>query len=115
MRFLTSILLCLALIGAPGCQSTSTERRALQVVQTTTKSADAILDAYAAAAVLGKLSAADEAKIVQLDVEYRKAKAIARAAIVAYKTAPQDDRNLKASVAALQAVINAILSLPKAP
>lgn len=115
-RFLFSILVSLTLLcGFTGCTTTSTERRALQVVQTTTKTADAVLDAYAVAAVLGKLTPADELRIVALDAEYRKAKAVLRAAVVAYKSSPSESGRLKAATDSLQAVITTILSLPKAP
>jgi hypothetical protein len=115
-RFIFSILVGLTLLcGFTGCTTTSTERRALQVVQTTTKAADAVLDAYAVAAVLGKLTPAEERKIVALDEDYRKAKTVLRAAVIAYKSAPQDERNLRAATDALQAIIAAILSLPKSP
>lgn len=115
-RFLLPILVGLSLLLGPiGCATTSTERRALQVVQTTTKAADAVLDAYAAAAVLGKLTPAEEQRIVALDADYRKAKAVLRAAVIAYKSAPQSEGNLRAATDSLQAIITAILSLPKAP
>lgn len=115
-RFIIPLLLCLTLASGPiGCSSTSTERRALQVTQTTTKVADAVLNAYAEAAVLGKLTPAEEQRISALDADYRKAKAALRAAVVSYKSDPTKGDVLKASTAALQSIIASIISLPKAP
>jgi hypothetical protein len=115
-RFIIPLLLCLTLASGPiGCSSTSTERRALQVTQTTTKVADAVLNAYAESAVLGKLTPAEEQRISALDADYRKAKAALRAAVVSYKSDPTKGDVLKASTAALQSIIASIISLPKAP
>jgi hypothetical protein len=98
-----------------GCTS-STERRAVQVVQTATRSADAVLDGYAAASVLGRLSQDDESKVKDLDQKYRQAKAVARAAVIAYKSGQSNgDTDLKQATDSLQAAITAIISLPPSP
>jgi len=115
-RFIIPFLLCFALAFGPiACSSTSKERRALQITQTTTKVADAVLDAYAESAVLGKLTAEEERRISALDADYRKAKAALRAAVVSYKSDPAKGDLLKASTAALQSITASIISLPKAP
>lgn len=111
----TILLLPLLFLLGFGCAS-STERRALQVVQTATRSADAVLDGYAAASVLGRLSQSDEAKVKDLDNKYRQAKAVARAAVIAYKSGQANgDTELKQATTTLQAVITSILSLPPSP
>jgi len=108
---LPQLLLCLVLLCSPGCH-VSAERRAVQVLATVTRTADATLDAYAAASVTGKLSIETDRKVAALNAEYNAAKDTLRAAITAYKGGLTNAAALKAPTAAIQAITAKIAALP---
>lgn len=105
------LLILLLACAACGCQATA-ERRAVQVLATVTRTADATLDAYAAASVTGKLSIETDRKVAALNAEYNAAKDTLRAAITAYKGGLTNAAALKAPTANIQAITAKIAALP---
>jgi hypothetical protein len=105
------LLILMLACAACGCQATA-ERRAVQVLATTTRTADEVLNAYAAASVLGKTTPNQDQRISAINDRYLAAKQALRIAITAYKSGVTNAAPMKEATIALQSVTAEIATLP---
>lgn len=104
------ILILVLSLAFCGCQ-TNSERRAVQVLATVTRTADAKLNAYAAASVLGKTDPESDRKVAALNDRYLVAKNALREAITAYKAGRTGPQPVKEATRAFESVTAAIATI----